>query len=43
VTADYTFGHELERDARSAVLASGGSVAGAVNAPFMASDFSSFC
>ena len=42
LTADYTFGHELERDARSAVLASGGSVVGAVKAPFMASDFSSF-
>lgn len=42
VTADYTFGHDLERDARAAVAASGGSVTGGVKAPFMASDFSSF-
>jgi branched-chain amino acid transport system substrate-binding protein len=42
VTADYTFGHDLERDARAAVAASGGSVTGGVRAPFMASDFSSF-
>jgi branched-chain amino acid transport system substrate-binding protein len=42
VTADYTFGHELEHDAREAVLSSGGSVVGSVKAPFMASDFSSF-
>jgi branched-chain amino acid transport system substrate-binding protein len=42
VTADYTFGHDLERDARAAIAASGGSVIGGVRAPFMASDFSSF-
>jgi branched-chain amino acid transport system substrate-binding protein len=42
VTADYTFGHDLERDARAAIASSGGSVAGTVSAPFMASDFSSF-
>jgi branched-chain amino acid transport system substrate-binding protein len=42
VTADYTFGHDLERDARAAVLSSGGSVLGGVRAPFMVSDFSSF-
>ena len=42
ITADYAFGHALERDAANTVKASGGTVAGAVNAPFNSQDFSSF-
>lgn len=42
ITADYAFGHALERDASELVKASGGSVVGAVRHPINASDFSSF-
>ncbi|OWT77530.1 MULTISPECIES: ABC transporter substrate-binding protein [unclassified Achromobacter] len=42
LTADYAFGHALERDTANVVKASGGEVKGAVRAPLGASDFSSF-
>jgi len=42
LTADYAFGHALERDTISVVKASGGEVKGQVRAPLGASDFSSF-
>ena len=42
ITADYAFGHALERDASDVVTQSGGKVLGAVRAPFGTSDFSSF-
>jgi branched-chain amino acid transport system substrate-binding protein len=43
ITADYAFGHALERDTSNFVRAAGGRVAGAVRYPFPAtSDFSSF-
>ncbi len=42
VTADYSFGHALERDASKAVIAAGGKVLGAVRHPFNISDMSSF-
>ncbi|WP_332778005.1 ABC transporter substrate-binding protein [Polaromonas sp.] len=42
VTADYAFGHSLEKDASDVVKANGGTVAGAVRHPFPGSDFSSF-
>lgn len=42
ITADYAFGQALEKDAMAAVKAAGGTVAGAVRAPFPSSDFSSF-
>jgi branched-chain amino acid transport system substrate-binding protein len=42
LTADYAFGHSLEKDASEVVKANGGSVAGAVRHPFPSSDFSSF-
>jgi len=42
ITADYAFGHALERDTSEAVIAAGGKVLGSVNAPFPSSDFSSF-
>ncbi len=42
ITADYVFGHTLERDAAAIVTASGGTVVGSVNVPFPATDFSSF-
>jgi len=42
VTADYSFGHALERDASKAVIAAGGKVLGAVRHPFNTSDMSSF-
>jgi len=42
VTADYAFGHALERDTGDAVKAAGGKVLGAVNAPLNTQDFSSF-
>lgn len=42
ITADYAFGHSLEKDTSEAVKASGGKVAGAVRHPLNASDFSSF-
>ena len=42
LTADYAFGHSLEKDASEVVKASGGEVVGTVRHPFPGSDFSSF-
>ncbi len=42
VTADYSFGHVLERDAARFVEAAGGNVVGRVRAPINSTDFSSF-
>ncbi|NMG34228.1 ABC transporter substrate-binding protein [Azoarcus sp. TTM-91] len=42
LTADYAFGHSLEKDSSAVVTASGGKVVGSVRHPFPASDFSSF-
>jgi branched-chain amino acid transport system substrate-binding protein len=42
VTADYAFGHALERDAADVVKANKGKVLGAVRAPLNTNDFSSF-
>jgi branched-chain amino acid transport system substrate-binding protein len=42
VTADYAFGHALERDTEEVVLKSGGKVLGKVRHPLNAQDFSSF-
>ncbi len=42
LTADYAFGHSLEKDASAVVKANGGEVLGAVRHPFPGSDFSSF-
>jgi len=42
LTADYAFGHALERDASKAVIAAGGKVIGAVRHPFDTADMSSF-
>jgi branched-chain amino acid transport system substrate-binding protein len=42
LTADYAFGHALERDTASVVTASGGKVLGTVRHPLNTSDFSSF-
>jgi branched-chain amino acid transport system substrate-binding protein len=42
ITADYAFGHALERDTGDAVKGAGGKVLGAVRHPFPANDFSSF-
>jgi branched-chain amino acid transport system substrate-binding protein len=42
LTADYAFGHALERDATAVVLANGGKVLGAVNHPLNTQDFSSY-
>ncbi len=42
LTADYAFGHALERDTGAAVTKAGGKVLGAVRHPFPGSDFSSF-
>ena len=42
VTADYAFGHNLERDTSEIVKANGGTVVGSVRHPFPGSDFSSF-
>lgn len=42
ITADYTFGHNLQQTAASAVEENGGSVVGSVAAPFPTQDFSSF-
>ncbi len=42
LTADYAFGHALERDTTAVVLANGGKVLGAVAHPLNTSDFSSF-
>jgi branched-chain amino acid transport system substrate-binding protein len=42
VTADYAFGHNLERDTSNVVKEAGGTVVGSVRHPFPGSDFSSF-
>jgi branched-chain amino acid transport system substrate-binding protein len=42
LTADYAFGHALERDTESVVLKSGGKVLGKVRHPLNTQDFSSF-
>lgn len=42
LTADYAFGHALERDVSTFVKAAGGKVVGAVRHPFPNQDFSSF-
>ncbi|MCY1206045.1 hypothetical protein BKP43_38380 [Variovorax boronicumulans] len=42
LTADYAFGHALERDTSDVVKASGGKVIGSVKAPMNTPDFSSF-
>ena len=42
LTADYAFGHSLEKDTSDVVKASGGTVVGTVRVPLNASDFSSF-
>ena len=42
ITADYAFGHALERDTAAVVEANGGKVLGKVRHPFPGTDFSSF-
>ena len=42
ITADYAFGHALEKDTSGVVKASGGKVLGAVRVPLGTTDFSSF-
>jgi branched-chain amino acid transport system substrate-binding protein len=42
ITADYAFGHALERDTAAVVVASGGKVLGQVRHPLNTNDFSSF-
>ncbi len=42
ITADYAFGHALERDTEAVVLANGGKVLGKVRHPLNTADFSSF-
>ena len=42
ITADYAFGHALERDTSAVVKAAGGEVLGTVRHPFPGQDFSSF-
>jgi branched-chain amino acid transport system substrate-binding protein len=43
ITADYAFGHALEKDATAAIMAAGGKVLGGVRTPFPGTtDFSSF-
>jgi branched-chain amino acid transport system substrate-binding protein len=42
LTADYAFGHALERDATAVVLANGAKVLGSVSHPLNNQDFSSF-
>jgi branched-chain amino acid transport system substrate-binding protein len=42
MTADYAFGHALERDTEAVVLKNGGKVLGKVRTPFPGQDFSSF-
>ncbi len=42
ITADYAFGHALEKDTGDVVKASGGKVLGAVRHPLNSSDYSSF-
>jgi branched-chain amino acid transport system substrate-binding protein len=42
ITADYAFGHALERDTEAVVTKNGGKVVGKVRAPINTQDFSSF-
>jgi branched-chain amino acid transport system substrate-binding protein len=42
LTADYAFGHALERDASQVVIQNGGKVLGSVSHPFATPDLSSF-
>src|SRR5215472_12439150 len=42
ITADYAFGHALERDTTAFVAAAGGKVVGAVRHPLSTADFSSY-
>ena len=42
LTADYAFGHALQRDTTAVVEANGGKVLGSVNVPLNSPDFSSF-
>jgi branched-chain amino acid transport system substrate-binding protein len=42
ITADYAFGHALERDVEAVVLKNGGKVLGKVRHPLNTADFSSF-
>jgi len=42
MTADYAFGHALERDTTAVVIANGGKVLGSVSIPLNNADFSSF-
>jgi branched-chain amino acid transport system substrate-binding protein len=42
ITADYAFGHALERDTAEVVKANGGKVLGSVKVPLNTADFSSF-
>jgi len=42
ITADYAFGHALERDTAAVVTANGGKVLGSVKVPLNNADFSSF-
>ncbi|MGH8662841.1 MAG: ABC transporter substrate-binding protein [Burkholderiales bacterium] len=42
LTADYAFGHALERDVEAVVVKNGGKVLGRVRHPFPGTDFSSF-
>ncbi len=42
ITADYAFGHALERDTTAVVQANGGKVLGSVNVPLNTPDFSSY-
>jgi branched-chain amino acid transport system substrate-binding protein len=42
LTADYAFGHDLEKQATEAVKAAGGEVVGAVRHPLGAADYASF-
>ena len=42
ITADYAFGHALEKDATKVITDNGGKVVGSVRHPFPGTDFSSF-
>ena len=42
ITADYAFGHALERDTTAVIKANGGKVLGSVNVPLNNADFSSY-
>jgi branched-chain amino acid transport system substrate-binding protein len=42
ITADYAFGHALQRDTAAVVTANGGKVLGSTNVPLNTPDFSSF-